>query len=108
MIVFLLLFATTLNARDADCRPNIAGILSHDLGSGSANSYGASEELIRTPNIERLAREGRRFTDADTPSPVCTATQYGLLTGRYCWRTSRRHDVLGITSPLHIEITRPN
>ena len=99
------LFAATADARDADQYPNIVVILSDDLGYGSVNSYGASKNHIRTPNIDHLAREGRRFTDASTPSSVCTPTRYGLLTGRYCWRTSLRHGVLGTRSPLRIETT---
>jgi len=106
-IILSLLFAATSSARDADQYPNIVVILSDDLGYGSVNSYGASKNHIRTPNIDNLAREGRRFTDACTPSSVCTPTRYGLLTGRYCWRTSLRHGVLGTKSPLLIETTRP-
>lgn len=106
-IILSLLFAATADARDADQYPNIVVILSDDLGYGSVNSYGASKNHIRTPNIDNLAREGRRFTDACTPSSVCTPTRYGLLTGRYCWRTSLRHGVLGTKSPLLIETTRP-
>ena len=106
-IVLAFIVAATAVARDADRYPNIVIILADDLGYGSLNSYGADEELIRTPNIDRLAREGRHFTDANAPSSVCTPTRYGLLTGRYCWRTSLRHGVLGITSPSHIEPSRP-
>ena len=106
-IVLALILAATAAARDADQYPNIVIILSDDLGFGSLNSYGADERHIRTPNIDRLATEGRHFTDANAPSSVCTPTRYGLLTGRYCWRTSLRHGVLGITSPLHIEPSRP-
>ena len=98
--------ATTAAARDGGQHPNIVIILSDDLGFGSLNSYGADERHIRTPNIDRLAREGRHFTDANAPSSVCSPTRYGLLTGRYCWRTSLRHGVLGITSPLHVETSR--
>ena len=106
-IVLALVLAGTVAARDADQYPNIVMILADDLGFGSLNSYGAGEQHIRTPNIDRLAREGRHFTDANAPSSVCTPTRYGLLTGRYCWRTSLRHGVLGITSPLHVETSRP-
>ncbi len=106
-IVLTFILAATATARDADQYPNIVIILSDDLGFGSLNSYGAGEQHIRTPNIDRLAREGRHFTDANAPSSVCTPTRYGLLTGRYCWRTSLRHGVLGITSPLHVETSRP-
>ncbi len=84
-------------------RPNIVLILSDDYGYGSATCYGADPALIRTPHIDRLAREGRRFTDACTPSSVCSPTRYSVLTGRYCWRTSLKNEVLGTTSPLHIE-----
>ena len=91
----------------APARPNIVLILAADLGYGSVNCYGAPTRLIRTPNIDRLAREGIRFTDANTPSSVCSPTRYALLTGRYCWRTSLQYEVLGVTAPLHIEPTRP-
>ena len=88
--------------------PNIVVILSDDYGWGSATCYGADPDLIQTPNIDRLAREGRRFTDANTSSSVCSPTRYSMLTGRYCWRTSLKHEVLGTTSPLHIEPGRLN
>ncbi len=87
-------------------RPNIVIILADDLGYGSLNSYGADEVHIRTPHIDRLATEGRRFTDANTPSSVCSPTRYGLLTGRYDWRTDKQHGVLNTTDPLHIDTSR--
>jgi arylsulfatase A len=88
--------------------PNIVVILSDDLGYGSTNAYGADPTLVQTPNIDRLAKEGRRFTDANTTSSVCSPTRYSLLTGRYCWRTTEKHGVLSTFSPLHIEPTRMN
>ena len=88
--------------------PNIVVILSDDYGYGSATCYGADSAVIRTPNIDRLAQQGRRFTDANTTSSVCSPTRYSMLTGRYCWRTSLKHEVLGTTSPLHIEPGRLN
>lgn len=87
-------------------RPNIVIILADDLGYGSLNSYGADESHIRTPNIDRLAQQGRRFTDANTPSSVCSPTRYGLLTGRYDWRTNQKHGVVNTTDPLHIDTSR--
>lgn len=87
-------------------RPNIVIILADDLGYGSLNSYGADESHIRTPNIDRLAKQGRRFTDANTPSSVCSPTRYGLLTGRYDWRTNQKHGVVNTTDPLHIDTSR--
>ena len=100
-----LLLALTASAAD---RPNIIVILSDDYGYGSAGCYGADPNLIRTPAIDRLAAEGRRFTDGNTTSSVCSPTRYSLLTGRYCWRTSLTHEVLGTFSPLHIEPGRIN
>jgi arylsulfatase A-like enzyme len=86
--------------------PNIVLILADDYGYGSTTCYGANAELVRTPNIDRLAAEGRRFTDANTTSSVCSPTRYSVLTGRYCWRTSLKYEVLGTFAPLHIEPTR--
>jgi arylsulfatase A len=83
--------------------PNIVIILADDYGYGSAGCYGADVKLIRTPNIDRLAAEGRRFTDASTPSSVCSPTRFGLLTGRYCWRTALKFETLSTFAPLHIE-----
>lgn len=98
-----------LSGRAQAERPlNIVVILADDYGYGSSGCYGADGKLIRTPNIDRLAREGRRFTDANTTSSVCSPTRYSLLTGRYCWRTSLKYEVLGTFSPLHIETNRLN
>ena len=87
-------------------RPNIVVILADDYGYGSLGCYGADNKLIQTPALDRLAREGRRFTDANTTSSVCSPTRYSVMTGRYCWRTSLTHEVLGTFSPLHIETNR--
>jgi len=70
--------------RDA-ARPNVLFILADDLGYGDLGCYGATK--VKTPNIDRLAREGCRFTDAHSPCSVCTPSRYNLLTGRYAWRT---------------------
>jgi arylsulfatase A len=103
----LLCLLLTLTASAAN-RPNIIVILADDYGYGSAGCYGADPKLVRTPAIDRLAAEGRRFTDGNTTSSVCSPTRYSLLTGRYCWRTTLKHEVLGTFSPLHIEPTRVN
>ena len=68
----------------AQDRPNIVLILTDDLGYGDVSSYGAS--AISTPNIDRLAREGLRFTDAHAAAATCTPSRYALLTGQYAWR----------------------
>jgi arylsulfatase A len=81
-------------------RPNFVVILADDLGYGDVACYNP-ESKIPTPHVDRLAAEGMRFTDAHTPSAVCTPTRYGLLTGRYCWRTRLKYRVLdGFDPPL--------
>jgi len=105
--LFLLANAAELSAAEAS-RPNIVVILADDFGYGSAGCYGVDPNLVKTPAIDRLAAEGRRFTDANTTSSVCSPTRYSVLTGRYCWRTSLKEGVLGTFSPLHIEKTRLN
>jgi arylsulfatase A-like enzyme len=82
--------------------PNIVLILCDDLGLGDATPYNPDSQ-IRTPNLDRLAREGTRYTDAHSPSSVCTPTRYGVMTGRYCWRTSLKRGVLNGASPALIE-----
>jgi arylsulfatase A-like enzyme len=64
--------------------PNIVVIFADDLGYGDTSVYGATK--IRTPNIDKLAQQGRRFTDAHTASAVCTPSRYCLLTGEYAFR----------------------
>ena len=68
----------------ADGPPNIILIYADDLGYGDVGCYGATR--VRTPNIDRLAREGLRFTDAHAASSTCTPSRYALLTGEYAWR----------------------
>ena len=62
-------------------KPNVVLIFADDLGYGDLGCYGATK--IQTPNIDRLAKEGRRFTDAHSASAVCSPSRYGLMTGRY-------------------------
>jgi arylsulfatase A-like enzyme len=68
----------------AQTRPNIVLIYADDLGYGDVSSYGAT--ALRTPNIDRLAKEGLRFTDAHSSSATCTPSRYSMLTGQYAWR----------------------
>ncbi len=75
-------------------KPNLIVILADDLGWGDV-SCNNPESKIATPNIDRIAREGMRFTDAHSSSGVCTPTRYSLLTGRYHWRTHLQSGVLG-------------
>jgi arylsulfatase A len=92
--------ALSQSGRAAAERPNIVFILADDLGYGDLSCYNERSK-ISTPNLDRLARSGIRFTNAHTPSAVCTPTRYGLMTGRYAWRTRLDQGVLdGIDPPL--------
>ncbi|MFN7840975.1 MAG: sulfatase family protein [Pirellula sp.] len=75
-------------------KPNIVYILADDLGYGDLGCYNP-ESKIATPRLDQLANQGMRFTDAHSPSAVCTPTRYALLTGRYAWRTRLQRNVLG-------------
>ncbi|WP_237226797.1 sulfatase family protein [Rubinisphaera sp. JC750] len=87
-------------AEQQKARPNILVILADDMGYGDVQAYN-SKSKIPTPHLNKLAEQGMRFTDAHTPSAVCTPTRYGLLTGRYCWRTRLKKGVLdGYGEPL--------
>ncbi len=74
-------------------KPNIIFIMADDQGYGDASSYNP-ESKIPTPGIDRIAKEGIRFTDAHSCSTVCTPTRYGLLTGRYAWRSRLQQGVM--------------
>ncbi len=75
-------------------KPNIIFILADDLGYGDISCFNENSKII-TPNIDELASEGVMFTDAHTSSAVCTPTRYGILTGRYNWRSKLKKGVLG-------------
>ncbi len=84
---FLCLLATWLlavQAASAQALPNIVYIYADDLGFGDVSLYGAT--AVQTPNMDRIGREGLRFTDAHAPASTCTPSRYALLTGQYAWR----------------------
>ena len=97
-ILILLLPSSRVLQADEPKKPNIVYILADDLGYGDVGCYNPASKIL-TPNIDRLAREGMRFTDAHSPSAVCTPTRYALLTGRYAWRTRLQKNVIGPYSP---------
>ncbi|MEM6648049.1 MAG: sulfatase-like hydrolase/transferase, partial [Bacteroidota bacterium] len=80
-------------------QPNIVVILADDLGYGDVGAYNPNSK-IPTPHMDRLAAEGLLFTDAHSPSAVCTPTRYGLLTGRYAWRTGLKRGVTWGYDPM--------
>jgi len=85
--------------------PNIVFILADDLGYGDIACYNPTSK-IPTANIDRLAAEGMRFTDAHSPSTVCTPTRYSLMTGRMAFRTGFRGVFTGVGGPCMIEEKR--
>jgi arylsulfatase A-like enzyme len=100
----LLYGLTTLHSAEIK-QPNIVYILCDDLGIGDVSSYNPSSKII-TPNIDKLAQSGVRFTDVHTGSSVSTPTRYGLITGRYAWRTPLKEGVLFGYSKALIEPER--
>lgn len=102
--IFVLALALSfhVSARAAVAKPNIVYILCDDLGYGDVKCLNADGK-IATPNCDRLAAAGMIFTDAHSSSAVCTPTRYGILTGRYNWRSRLKSGVLGGMSPPLIE-----
>jgi len=92
LVVAAALFAAGAAGAAAE-RPNIVLILMDDMGYGDPRAYNPDSK-IPTPALDRLAAEGMRFTDAHTPSSVCTPTRYALMTGRYAWRSRLKEGVL--------------
>ena len=89
-------------AAPAPSKPNIVLILADDLGYGDLGCYGATK--IKTPNMDRLATEGLRFTQGYAPSSTCTPSRFSLLTGEYAWRQKdRKNSILDGDAPLCIE-----
>ena len=106
ILFFVLALTTTYQTNAADDvaapRPNIIFILADDMGYGDVSVLNA-EGKIKTPKIDRLAESGMYFSDMHSPSSVCTPTRYGILTGRYNWRSTLKSGVLGGYSKPLIE-----
>ena len=93
LVVLVCIFAGIFSAA-GPCKgdaPNIVLILADDMGVGEVSHHGG---LVPTPALDQMAKEGIRFTDAHTSSSVCTPTRYGILTGRYNWRSRLKSGVL--------------
>lgn len=88
--------------KSASSKPNIIYILTDDLGIGDVSFYNENSK-IKTPNIDKMGTQGMKFTDAHTSSSVCTPTRYGIITGRYNWRTPLKSFVLWGNSPMLIK-----
>lgn len=84
-----------------DAKPNVIVIYTDDQGYGDVSELNAKSKF-QTPNMDRLAREGVAFTNGHSADSVCTPSRYGVLTGRYPWRTVRKQGVLGAEAPCMI------
>jgi arylsulfatase A-like enzyme len=87
--------------------PNIVYIMCDDLGYGDVRCLAPETSKIATPCVDRLATEGMTFTDAHSGSSVCSPTRYGLMTGRYSWRTRLQRGVVTGFAPSLIAPDRP-
>jgi arylsulfatase A len=92
-IISSLLLGLAIGAGAAQ-KPNIIVIYTDDQGFGDASCLNPDAKF-KTPNLDRLAKEGISFTNGHSSDTVCTPSRYGLLTGRYCWRTERKTGVMG-------------
>ena len=104
ILVTILVSGLMLCSSRALEKPNILFVLFDDMGYGEPTSYRATS-LFKTPNIDRMAKEGMRFTDAHSSAASCTPTRYGFLTGRYPHRIGQ-FGVLSTLSPPLIPDTR--
>jgi arylsulfatase A len=101
VLLLLVLRVPLAHGAEADSKPNIVYILCDDLGYGDVHALNPERGKIPTPNMDRLAGESMAFTDMHAGSSVCTPSRYGVLTGRYAWRTRLQSGVLdGTGKPL--------
>lgn len=110
VILFVLLcsfclIANGLPAAPDPARPNIVLILADDIGYGDLSCYGA--KLVQTPNLDKLASNGRRFTDFHSPASTCSPSRRALLTGTYSWRQRPGSAIMRGDAPLSIEPGSP-
>ncbi len=103
---FLTLFLLPLFSLAAE-KPNIVYIICDDLGYGDINCLAPETCKIETPGADALAAQGMIFTDAHSGSSVCTPTRYGIMTGRYSWRTRLQKGVVTGFAPCLIDKDRP-
>jgi arylsulfatase A len=101
LLVALIIFCNIIStATQKNTMPNIIFILADDFGYTSLNCYGANHDLVRTPQIDRIAEKGMMFTNAYAAASVCTPTRYSFLMGEYPWRSQLKYGTWGVESPL--------
>ena len=106
MLIFAIGAVSFMGKPAAGKAPNIVFILADDLGYGDVHCLNPAHGKIATPQMDRLATQGMVFTDAHSGSSVCTPTRYGILTGRYAWRTRLQSFVLRPYDPPLIAADR--
>ena len=115
-LVFLVMLVSVLSScaqnksaltQNKSEKPNIVFILCDDLGYGEIQSLAPETSKIKTPHVDKLTQEGMVFTDAHSGSSVCTPTRYGIMTGRYSWRTKLQSGVVSGFAPDLIKEDRP-
>lgn len=97
----LICILSSCNEYKEQIKPNVIIINTDDLGFGDLSCYGATK--VHTPNIDKLAQDGMRFTDAHSASAVCTPSRYALLTGEYPFRKDGLSSPVFLKSPLIID-----
>ena len=94
ILLGVLLSASVQQAAAIEKPPNILYVICDDLGYGEIQCLNPERGKVPTPHVDKLASEGMIFTDAHSGSSVCTPTRYGVLTGRYAWRTRLQNGVV--------------
>ena len=102
VLYFLALAFTTISCAQTSKKPNIIVIYTDDQGYGDISALNP-ESKFKTPNLDRLAKEGISFTNAHSASSVCTPSRYSILTGRYSWRTTLKNGVMQSEATCLIE-----
>ena len=106
--LLLLLFASiSASFAQAQEKPNIVYVICDDLGYGDVQCLNPERGKIPTPGVDRLASEGMIFTNAHSGSSVCTPTRYGIMTGRYSWRSRLQRGVVQGFAPCLITEDQP-
>ncbi len=104
-LILFVISSLFLAAGLSAAKPNVVYILADDMGWGDPSCFN-SESKIHTPHLDKMAAAGMRFTDAHSGSAVCTPTRYGVVTGRYSWRSRLKKGVLGGASTHLIDTER--
>ncbi len=107
VVLIFMVWLSDVQAQSTAEKPNIVFILCDDLGYGDVQCMAPETSKIKTPSIDQLASEGMTFTDAHAGSSVCTPTRYGVMTGRYSWRTKLQRGVVQGFAPNLVSEDRP-